>query len=395
MKSREYFAFISYKRSGIDVRVANWIHTKLEKYPYPKDLVRPEDCPEHKSFIRRVFIDTKELHVSDEPFSKEIQDAIAMSRYLVVVCSKDSAKSVYVQQEIAHFLETHQNDYDKILPVFIDEVSGEALPAPLNNDILTRNCPIYKSYLNPKDDVNLYCFYHVVAFLLRVDFRLIYDRYRVYAQKRDKRKRLIKYTIYIIAAIIFGLMTYAVVASRVLIKRQSEIVKLEKEIFPYSVVIGYVDNFLKPVVSYFNENEPEACIYVHMPTKVKDLDESHKYRFKDVSAKIEQRLSLDSLSQVKLNTSMPRGSNVHKMYSSNNERLNHKYLDFASTTSTFLAIARKKKESAPYANVDLDDMIDEYTNIFIRQTNNALGADSTRVIFVKSIDEIISSIDSH
>lgn len=70
-------------------------------------------------------------------------------------------------------------------------------------------------------------------------------------------------------------------------------------------------------------------------------------------------------------------------------------MDFASTTSTFLAIARKKKESAPYANVDLDDMIDEYTNIFIRQTNNALGADSTRVIFVKSIDEIISSIDSH
>ena len=34
----KYFAFISYKRGGLDEQVANWIHSKLEKYPYPVDM---------------------------------------------------------------------------------------------------------------------------------------------------------------------------------------------------------------------------------------------------------------------------------------------------------------------------------------------------------------------
>lgn len=37
MEPRNYFAFISYRREGVDEKVTNWIHRKLEKYPYPKD----------------------------------------------------------------------------------------------------------------------------------------------------------------------------------------------------------------------------------------------------------------------------------------------------------------------------------------------------------------------
>ena len=35
-----YFAFISYAREDTDV--AGWIHSKLEKYPYPKEFVKEE-----------------------------------------------------------------------------------------------------------------------------------------------------------------------------------------------------------------------------------------------------------------------------------------------------------------------------------------------------------------
>lgn len=45
----KYFAFISYKRGGLDEQVANWIHSKLEKYSYPVDMVSPNNRPEHSN----------------------------------------------------------------------------------------------------------------------------------------------------------------------------------------------------------------------------------------------------------------------------------------------------------------------------------------------------------
>ena len=60
----------------------------------------------------------------------------------------------------------------------------------------------------------------------------------------------------------------------------------------------------------------------------------------------------------------------------------HVYIDFASTTSTFLSIAQKKQEKNVYKDVTIDDMIKEYTSIFIKQANDLLGADSVYVTFV-------------
>ena len=95
METRKYFAFISYKREGIDEKVANWIHTKLEKYPYPKELVKKENSPEDPDKIRKIFIDTKELPVTDEDFTKKIKRSITNSRYLILLCSSKSAQSKY------------------------------------------------------------------------------------------------------------------------------------------------------------------------------------------------------------------------------------------------------------------------------------------------------------
>lgn len=142
-----------------------------------------------------------------------------------------------------------------------------------------------------------------------------------------------------------------------LIHKQEEIVQLEKEIFPYSVVTGYVRNFLSPVIDYIKANEPDSHIYVHMPVRSKDLDHDHTDRFKSISSYITNILKLDSISQVTLNTRMPRGSIVHRLYSGSENELNGKYIDFASTTSTFLAIANKKKEKTVYEHIEIDSMI--------------------------------------
>ena len=85
---------------------------------------------------------------------------------------------------------------------------------------------------------------------------------------------------------------------------------------------------------------------------------------------------------------MPRGSNVHKLYASPGNELDGKYIDFASTTSTFLAIANLKKEKIAYKEIEIDDMIKEYTDIFIKQAKEILKEDSVYVTFVTNIKEI-------
>ena len=85
---------------------------------------------------------------------------------------------------------------------------------------------------------------------------------------------------------------------------------------------------------------------------------------------------------------MPRGSNVHKLYASTNNKLNGKYIDFASTTSTVLAIAKLKKEKNAYKDIEIDSMIKEYTDIFIQQANDILKEDSVYVTFVTNIEDI-------
>lgn len=392
----KYFAFISYKREGTDEKVANWIHNKLEKYPYPKELVEKENAPDDADRIRKIFIDTKELPVTDKDFTYRINECIKNSRYLVVVCSAKSAQSQFVEREVEYFLSTHNNDTDKILPVFIDSVDENHLPLALRNkDILNRNCPIYKSALGERNEINLYCFYHIVSFLLKVEFNKIYDRYLLYSQKKKKEQNILKWLFYsMFIAIIFflGIWIYnqyrIVLKQKEIISKQKEIVQLEKEIFPYSVVTGYVRNFLSPVIDYIKNNEPQSHIYVHMPTESKDLDHDHRDRFKIISSYITDVLRLDSIKQLTLNTRMPRGSNVHKLYAPPGNELDGKYIDFASTTSTFLAIANLKKEKIAYKEIEIDDMIKEYTDIFIKQAKEILKEDSVYVTFVTNIKEI-------
>lgn len=152
-------------------------------------------------------------------------------------------------------------------------------------------------------------------------------------------------------------------------------VKMEKELLSYSIVRGYVSNFLVPIVDYMKEKEPTSHLYVHIPTRVVKPIESIDY--------ITKALSLDSITQVTLSTCSPRGTTIFKIYSSTNKHLNNKYLDFAHCTNTFLMIANKKKESNAYKDIELDSLVEEYADIFMGQVYKELKADSTYVTFLR------------
>lgn len=92
----KYFAFISYRHT--DIKEAKRLQALLETYSLPTALqkVKP-DAPKHF----HVFRDTDELTSGE--LTEELHKKLDESKWLVVICSPDSAQSEYVGQEIAYF----------------------------------------------------------------------------------------------------------------------------------------------------------------------------------------------------------------------------------------------------------------------------------------------------
>ncbi len=97
----KYFAFISYSHQ--DKKWGDWLHKALETYKVPRKLVGTQgrDGAIPKKLFP-VFRDREELPGSSD-LGQNINDALRQSRYLVVICSPNSARSIWVNQEISTF----------------------------------------------------------------------------------------------------------------------------------------------------------------------------------------------------------------------------------------------------------------------------------------------------
>lgn len=113
-QNKEYFAFISYQRK--DEKWAKWLHHKLEHYRIPVK-VRKEN-PKYPQTIRPIFKDTSELASGVLP--DEIHKALEKSKYLIVICSPNSAKSIWVNYEVQTFIDMKKTE--KIIPFIIDGI---------------------------------------------------------------------------------------------------------------------------------------------------------------------------------------------------------------------------------------------------------------------------------
>ena len=116
MASQRYWAFLSY--SSKDAAFVKKLHTKLETYRMPRDLVgRPGlDEPIPKKLFP-VFRDRDELPLASD-LGSTIQDALHASRYLIVICSPNSARSQWVNEEIRCF--KAMGRANRILALIID-----------------------------------------------------------------------------------------------------------------------------------------------------------------------------------------------------------------------------------------------------------------------------------
>ena len=104
----KYWAFLSY--SHRDRKWGDWLHRALETYRVPKRIVgQPTRDGERPRRLFPIFRDREELPASADLGTK-INEALTQSRYLVVVCSRSSAKSVWVNEEIKFFKKLGRED---------------------------------------------------------------------------------------------------------------------------------------------------------------------------------------------------------------------------------------------------------------------------------------------
>src|ERR1035438_8601318 len=97
----KYWAFISYSHQ--ERAWGQRVHRSLETYRVPRHL---RALPGRDGAIPRrifpVFRDREELPTSSD-LGTAIAEALATSRYLIVICSRASARSIWVNEEVRNF----------------------------------------------------------------------------------------------------------------------------------------------------------------------------------------------------------------------------------------------------------------------------------------------------
>lgn len=107
----DYYAFISY--STADEKWAQWLHKHLESYNLPSALRRSDNSL--PKYIRPVFWYKTDL--SGTELHSALEKELTSSRHLVLICSPESAKSVWVNDEVKSFVESNRTDY--IIPFIV------------------------------------------------------------------------------------------------------------------------------------------------------------------------------------------------------------------------------------------------------------------------------------
>ena len=398
-QEKELFAFISYSRR--DKKVANWMHTQLENYEYPHNLVNEEQRPHHPKYLRPIFLDTKDMQVEVRPFTERIKNALERSRFLILLCSSNSAKSTFVDQEVKYFLEKHDNNYSLIVPLFIDDVLDDTIPpCIMGTTIMNRHFPIYNSKLEERSEANMYCLYQITAYMLGCNFSDIYNRYEVLSKRKQKAAKRRLGAVITALLLVAAALGWAWYESQRVIDKGQELLNLERNVFPAAVVFGYEENFLRPVINSLKYEDEDFRIFIMMPNSNRDL--RHFDRINDINYTLKKALGIDSLSMIHLKTNTRNGSRrIHRMVK-DGQFVPVVYLDFATTTTSFYQIANHKIEGLEKNNLlteedksrdDLiDELIKEYTVSFIAQTNKRLGSDSTHVVFASTKEELVSKL---
>ncbi|MDO4492822.1 MAG: toll/interleukin-1 receptor domain-containing protein [Clostridia bacterium] len=185
----EFDAFISY--SHRDMNWGRWLQTKLERHRIPAE-ARREGTFTGKHL--RVFRDQTDL--AGVELQESIQRELRLSRYLIVICSPNSAASPWVAAEIAYFKRIGRAE--NIIPFIVegepetDRAELECYSEELRNDPERHYLGANVGELGKQK-----AFLRLLSILLGVRFNRLVDR--------ERRRTILRRSIIGgIAAVVFG-----------------------------------------------------------------------------------------------------------------------------------------------------------------------------------------------
>ena len=185
-EQNSYYAFISY--NSADEKWAKWLQHNLEYYHIPSALCK--EYPELPKKIRPVFWYKQDL--SGTKLKKALNNELSSSKYLIVICSPDSAKADWVNDEVVAFIE--QGKGDRIIPFIVagtphaKNPDEECFPPALRN--LTRDEEIRGIDVRRKEG-KYHALVDVIATMFGVRFDVLWQRH----ERRRKRIRNIWITV--------------------------------------------------------------------------------------------------------------------------------------------------------------------------------------------------------
>lgn len=212
---KKYWAFISY--SSKDKKWGQWLHKRLENYPIPKEFQGAQifDGSVLGKNLRPIFRDRDELSGGSN-LGDAITEALQESRFLIVLCSPNSARSEWVDQEIKDFINI--SGKENILALIL---SGEPNASSQENDLdESLECfpPSLRYPVEPlagdlrkEGDGKERGFLKILAGISQLDFDILYRRH-----ERAQRSRQIVWgaAAAIIIAALAGLSIFSIKKSR-------------------------------------------------------------------------------------------------------------------------------------------------------------------------------------
>lgn len=179
------YAFISYNHH--DLKMAKWLHKKLESFKLPTEI---HNEFEDSKYLRPIFRDQEDLDAG--VLGDELRKHLRSSKYLVVICSPNSAKSEWVSNEVRTFIEWKR--LDCIIPFIIDGTpnSGgedECFPVSLR-EYVAENPDRELLGINIHEVGREKAFVRVVSRMLGVCFDELWKRH-----ERERRKRILAWSI--------------------------------------------------------------------------------------------------------------------------------------------------------------------------------------------------------
>ncbi len=123
-----YDAFISYRHRQPDKEWADWLVRALETYTPPRSLRTSLDAQGRPSRVARVFRDEDEASAGGD-LSQQLKEALEQSRALIVVCSRNTPGSPWVNQEVEYFESLGRAA--RVLPLLIEGEPSEVFPPAL------------------------------------------------------------------------------------------------------------------------------------------------------------------------------------------------------------------------------------------------------------------------